>query len=126
MIEGELVEKNGDYTASFSVFSLPVPKEIAQNTSKELVLGIRPEHILVEDKKTPSGLRVKVEVIEPLGREDILVLSLDGVLLTANTRLMKHLNIGDEIWIRFAEDKLQLFDKKTTDRIEYRAEASTR
>lgn len=120
MFEGELAEKNGDYIANFGIFSLPISKKIAQSISKELTLGIRPEHILLEDKKTAKSMSAKVEVTEPLGREDILLLNVGGVMLTANTRLMKPLNVGDEIWVRFAEDKLQLFDRKTTDRIELR------
>jgi len=120
MFEGELAEKNGDYIANFGIFSLPISKKIAQSISKELTLGIRPEHILLEDKKTAKSMSAKVEVTEPLGREDILLLNVGGVMLTANTRLMKPLNVGDEIWVRFAEAKLQLFDRKTTGRIELR------
>lgn len=119
ILEGELVEKEGEHFANFSIYSLPVPEVVARGiTSKNLVLGIRPEHILVEEEKTPRTIAAKVEVVEPLGHESILLLNVSDVLLTANTRLMKPLKVGDRISISFAEDKLQLFEKESTNRID--------
>jgi multiple sugar transport system ATP-binding protein len=118
-IEGELVEKNRKYFGNFGICSLLIPQEAGGKiSSKELVLGIRPEHILVSEEKTPKSMPAKVEVTEPLGHEYILLLNVSGVLLTANTRLMKSLSIGDEIWISLVEDKLQLFEKQTMNRID--------
>jgi multiple sugar transport system ATP-binding protein len=123
-VEGELVKKEGEYLASFSVCSLAIPTDVAVNIpSKELVLGIRPEHILIEEEKTRRSTAAKVEVVEPLGHEAILLLNVKGVLLTANTRLMKPLKVGEEIWISFAEDKLLLFEKQSANRIELAPEA---
>ena len=116
-VEGELVEEDGDYLADFRICSVQLPKEIAQTlASKTLVLGIRPEHILV-DEKSPNSIAAKVEVTEPLGHESILLLNAKDVLLTANTRLMKPLNVGDEVWISFVENRLQLFEKQSARRI---------
>jgi hypothetical protein len=42
-----------------------------------------------------------------------------GVLLTANMRLLKPLNAGDEVWISFVEDKVQVFKKQSTTRIAF-------
>jgi multiple sugar transport system ATP-binding protein len=118
-VEGELVEKDGAYFASFSVCSLAVPADVAVNvSSKELILGIRPEHILVGEEKTAKSVAAKVEVVEPLGHEAILLLNVKGVLLTANTRLLKPLRVGEEISISFVEDKLLLFEKQSTNRID--------
>jgi multiple sugar transport system ATP-binding protein len=118
-VEGELVEKNGGYFASFSICSLAIPPDVAGNIhSKELVLGIRPEHILVDEEKTSKSVAAKVEVVEPLGHEAILLLNVKGVLLTANTRVMKPLKVGEEIWISLVEDKLLLFEKQSANRID--------
>lgn len=117
-VEGELAEEDGDYIADFRICSVKLPKEVAETlTSKTLVLGIRPEYILV-DEKSPHGIVAKVEVTEPLGRESILLLNAKGVLLTANTRLMKPLNVGDEVWISFVENRLQMFEKQSARRID--------
>jgi len=117
-VEGELAEEDGDYIADFRICSVKLPKEVAETlTSKTLVLGIRPEYILV-DEKSPHGIVAKVEVTEPLGRESILLLNAKGVLLTANTRLMKPLNVGDEVWISFVENRLQMFEKQSAHRID--------
>ncbi|MHA1832564.1 MAG: ABC transporter ATP-binding protein [Candidatus Baldrarchaeia archaeon] len=119
MIEGELVEKNGKYGGDFGFFFFPIPKEVGEKfPSNEIVLGVRPEHIFVEEKKTSNSISAKVEVIEPLGREYILLINVKGVLLTVNTRLKKPLNAGDDVWVKFNEEKLQFFDKKTTSRID--------
>jgi multiple sugar transport system ATP-binding protein len=119
-VEGELVEKDGEYFASFVVCSLPIPASVAVKvSSKELVLGIRPEHILVNEEKTAKSVAAKVEVVEPLGHEAILLLNVKGVLLTANTRLLKSLRVGEEISVSFVEDKLLLFEKHSTNRIDW-------
>jgi multiple sugar transport system ATP-binding protein len=119
IIEGVLVEKNRNYFGNFGICSVLIPHEVGEKiSSKELVLGIRPEHILVNEQKSAKSIPAKVEVTEPLGHESILLLNVSGVLLTANTRLMKTLNVGDEIWISFVEDKLQLFEKQTMNRMD--------
>lgn len=118
MIEGELREKNGRYGGDFGICFFPIPKRVAENfSSHKIVLGVRPEHIIVEENKMPKSISAKVEVIEPLGREYILLINVDGVLLTVNTRLRKPLKTGDNVWIKFNEDKLHFFDKKTTSRV---------
>jgi ABC-type sugar transport system ATPase subunit len=81
-------------------------------------LGIRPEHILVDEEKTAESVAAKVEVVEPLGHEAILLLNVKGVLLTANTRYLEPLRVGEEISISFVEDKLLLFEKQSTNRID--------
>lgn len=118
-IEGDLVEKDGDYFANFGIYSLRVLSEVAKTvSSKELVLGIRPEHILLDEEKTPRSIAAKVDVFEPLGHEAILLLDVDGVFLTSNTRLLRPLRVGERVWISFVEDKLQLFEKQSTKRID--------
>jgi len=124
-LEGELVEKNGSHFAVFSFCSLEIPTYVAAEiSSKELVLGIRPEHIVVDEEKTDKSLAARVEVVEPLGHEAILSLNVKGVLLTANTRLIKPLKVGREISVSFVEDKLLLFEKQSTKRVDLRGKAS--
>jgi len=123
-VEGELVEKDGGYFAVFSICSLEIPADVAAKPLKELVLGIRPEHIVVDEEKTAKSVSAEVEVVEPLGHEAILLLNVKGVLLTANTRFMKPLIVGGEIWISFVEDRLLLFEKQSTKRIDLRGKAS--
>ena len=89
---------------------------------KEVILGIRPEHIDISEKKT--NLMATVNAVEHLGNECIVY----GVLGKAgNDFTMKDegkniiiktvegvkVEVGDEIYLNVHEDKLHLFDKET-------------
>ena len=52
---------------------------IAQNaTSDQLLLGIRPEHITVHLTEVEESVPATVDIIEPLGSNDLLYFELDG------------------------------------------------
>ncbi|MEL7674073.1 MAG: TOBE domain-containing protein, partial [Chloroflexota bacterium] len=76
-----------------------------------VVMGIRPEDIAVD----PAGdVRGRVFVVEPLGRDDLLDVELDGatrvhVLADPQSKL----RAGDAVTLRLDADKIQLFDAET-------------
>lgn len=119
MIEGDVIEKDGKFFADFGVITYPLLSKVAKECStRKIVFGIRPEHILIERKKGPKLLPAKVEVIEPLGREFILSLDLNGLTFTVLMRRVEHLKSGDDVWIKFDEKKLHIFDGETQKRLE--------
>ena len=48
-----------------------------QSNSDEFLLGIRPEHIHVHEEPTDESIRAQVDIIEPLGSNDLLYFELE-------------------------------------------------
>lgn len=78
---------------------------------KEVVLGIRPENVIVNSEN--NSMDVKVEVKEHLGSETFLYLNLKDKTLIARVEPDLVVNIGDKINIVFDKEKIHLFDKET-------------
>ncbi len=87
---------------------------------KTITLGIRPDHIVISEKKTKATLDVVVSSIEKLGNETLLYCDLGNNVLTdesiskspiiikvgANVKY----EIGDKLHALFKNEFLQLFD----------------
>lgn len=90
---------------------------IAQYLDKEIIFGIRPEDL---HAKSTSGatveLRAKVEAVEPLGAETLVVVSLPGVAAEVVARMGRETTarVGDPIALHLDVSSARLFDKATT------------
>ncbi len=82
--------------------------------SREVILGIRPEHIEV---CLDSGLRGRVEVIEHLGNETVVYLRLDGETVVLRTKPELSPKPNETVGIKFQLEKIHLFDPETETRI---------
>ena len=90
--------------------------------SKEVILGIRPEHVSLSEKKT--NLMATVNAVEHLGNEcivygvlgkaeDEFTMKDEGKNIIIKTIEGVKVEVGDEIYLEIQEDKLHLFDKET-------------
>ena len=83
---------------------------------QDLVLGIRPEHLSVSPP-APKNLAVQVELVEALGSETFLTVSwVDepaAPLLQARIEPDRPVQMGEQIWLAIAPDRLHLFDPQT-------------
>ncbi|WP_237068021.1 ABC transporter ATP-binding protein [Microbulbifer guangxiensis] len=73
----------------------------------ELTLGIRPEHITIDDS---SALRARVRSVEQLGSISYLYCTLAGQSLCVQSHGQLLPRPGYEVGLTFAPDKLYLFD----------------
>ena len=89
---------------------------------KEVILGIRPEHIALSEKKT--DLMATVNAVEHLGNEcivygvlgkagDEFTMKDEGKNIIIKTVEGTPVEVGDEIYLTVNEEKLHLFDKET-------------
>jgi multiple sugar transport system ATP-binding protein len=81
-------------------------------------LGIRPEHLSLSVAAT-TNLPVQVDLVEALGNETYLAVSL-AELNTAVTTAMqlriapdRIVSIGEQLWLSLALDKIHFFDMET-------------
>ena len=96
---------NGAFHADAG-FSLPLETGITPESGRKAILGIRPEHITIDE----SGITARIVVIEPLGSETHLVLRIGDLVLTAVLRDRIAARPGDRLSIRPSGQACHLFD----------------
>lgn len=100
-----------------SLFRLTLPdlwqSFLPKYDGQTLILGIRPEHLSIA-VPAPKNLPVQVELVEALGNDTYLSVSLDQIsFLQVRTPPDQVVCIGDQIWLSIIADKIHLFDPKT-------------
>ncbi len=118
-----LSEKDGGIWATFNNTSVRLPDdkakrpEVREYVGKEVVMAIRPEAIrddeahLVQYKD--CKVTANVEVVEMLGSETLLYLTIDGVSAIARVSPRNTAAVGDVVPMAFEAPHIQLFDKDT-------------
>jgi multiple sugar transport system ATP-binding protein len=119
--EGRLVAADGFLCVQCRGFCLAIPPERARAyeryVNQEVILGIRPEHLYdrreVVEAPPGSTFQAIVDVVEPLGNETLVYLTVEGQHFIA--RLGPDLDLRRRQVLELVADthKLHLFDKKT-------------
>ena len=112
------VEREGDRLVA-DAFDYPVSDALAADIGDEtaLVLGIRPEAIeLVASAAGPHDFETEVDVVEPMGDENTVYLTLGDETertLVATTSGMRQLGRGQSVVARLPEEAIHVFDRRT-------------
>ncbi|ASJ15873.1 sugar ABC transporter ATP-binding protein [Thermococcus chitonophagus] len=105
--------------------SIPIPRQyrgiIEKTGVKEVYIGFRPHDAEVE-KGISQGIVGEVYSFEPLGREQIVTISINNSIVKVFAPEGEHFNFGEKVTIKVKEDLLVLFDKKTEKALEFLAE----
>ena len=128
-IDAKLVSRNGVLSIEFGFkdgtakYCVKLPDGKAKDDSikafidKDVILGIRPEHIHDDEmflSLAKDGIvDVDVEVTELMGAETFLYLNLEGTQITARVDPRTTAKVGDLLKIAFDLNKIHLFDKET-------------
>lgn len=100
----------GDFKYDISTVAEPISKSSAGN---ELILGIRPEDIVIRERATErDAIEGEVDIVEPVGNRIIVDLRVGRHYLKANTRRMT-LRAGQKVGILFDRNRIHIIDKKT-------------
>ncbi len=93
--------------------------ELSAYGGKELVLGLRPEHLHIANSQNGSEsiLRARLEVVEPVGNEMFLNLRLGSNELVARVPPQILPAHGADLALAFAPEKIHAFDPQTSRRI---------
>jgi multiple sugar transport system ATP-binding protein len=102
-------------------FSLPMHGDLAAQAAlvpdgKELILGVRPEHIRITSESEASALPAEVYVLEPHNNELVLDLKMGDLILKARAdkrELGFRPEVGQQVWMAFLQDAVHLFDTET-------------
>jgi multiple sugar transport system ATP-binding protein len=87
---------------------VPVPPVLEEAPERDLVLGVRPEHIRLTDS---SGLRGEVFGAEYLGTTHIVTLRTRRGMLRARLPADSPVRIGEQVGLCFLPSKLSLFEE---------------
>jgi multiple sugar transport system ATP-binding protein len=90
-------------------------------TGKEVLVGIRPEHLIasLESAPTANALAAKVDIVEQMGAEAYVHFTIDGTRVTARTPpdwLLRH---GEAHFLCPRVDKICLFDPESGNRLRH-------
>jgi multiple sugar transport system ATP-binding protein len=120
MLTGELRQTDGKATVAGTGFSVPLPDSLAgparQQNSQNVVLGIRPEHIMpakLYEGPAPNQMTANVEVVEHMGSELYVYLTNNGTTLTARFPAEADVQPSQNVAVVFDPDNLHLFDQSS-------------
>ena len=109
--------KEEAYVFDMGIFKYPVPEQLREKAKKwpsSLILGIRPQDVIVHAKAEGKGMiKGVLEIIEPLGDRQVLDLRVGDYLVKALVLPDFEVKLGDELLLEFPSDKIYVFDKKT-------------
>ncbi len=119
--EGDLIAKDGTLFFVTGDMSFPIPPMrydgLKPFVNRRLVMGMRPEDIIVGQGNKPSqyGLYVasSVEVIEPMGFETIVYFSAGIHDFVARFEAHSEFEVNQQVKLFFSMEKSLLFDKET-------------
>lgn len=132
-IDAKIVKHNGEFYVQFGSedtkhregvkFNIKLPESknpkniLEEYVDKEVILGIRPEHIHDEPKlleEFPDGIvDANVEVTELMGAETYIYMNVEGSYIMARVAPTTTAKMGMDIKVTFEPEKLYLFDKQT-------------
>jgi len=117
-IDCSLEVKNGETYLVHEDFQLPLPDDVAdivkeKAEGQEIVLGFRPEDLLVTLKREDDAIKAKVYALEPIGDALIVDLLIGESLVKARARADLKLKLESDVYLKIMLDKIHIFDKKS-------------
>ena len=91
---------------------LRLPKKKKRNLGKKVTVGIRPEHVVLDDEAHCS-FKGEVNVFELLGSNAIIYIDTNNGRIVMNTPHVQQHDHGEKIYLSVIEDKVHIFDPET-------------
>lgn len=110
-----LEQLNGNYFLKNKNLSIKISSQIAKliqsrTQDRKVVLGIRPEDIEINQKE---GEKAEIYMIESMGRQKLLTIKMEDLLVKILTDFKFNETIGEKIKYHFCLEKIHLFNNTT-------------
>jgi multiple sugar transport system ATP-binding protein len=79
----------------------------------KLILGVRPEAILLSRQKTEAGFQAEVLFLAHFGSMNIINMQVNDKIIKARTRPGERADAKERLWLSFDEQKALFFDRTT-------------
>lgn len=96
------------------IFSPPSDKEPPEGT---VILGIRPEDIIVSDKREDKSIEVTAVLVEPAGSFNWIDFRWKGIEIRGNSPLGTDIRQGGRAFMKISDATVLVFDEKTGKRL---------
>ncbi len=116
--------KRGNFFVSSTGETCPLPIKPTMPDGSEMIMGIRPEHLGIAEKKQ-KGLSAIVTVVEPTGSETMVFMRCGDEEVVAVFKERHHFEPGQKIHITPRTEFAHLFDPKSGLRIATEEEAAS-
>jgi multiple sugar transport system ATP-binding protein len=100
---------------------IPLPSNLANNKGS-LIVGVRPEKIVVSETKKKGWQEVITGIIQPTGANTILEVKANDTPLTLLQNGFITLPENSRLWIKFELDSLSFFDPETHENLRNKAD----
>ncbi len=111
-----------EFRAEGDAFSLGLPpawqRALGNAEGRPVILGIRPEDVRPAAEADRAGVRVHLDLVEPLGQELLVCARAGSHEVTARLAPRLRLAPGEDITLSFDPAALHFFDPETRDRID--------
>jgi multiple sugar transport system ATP-binding protein len=113
-LHGKVQREGGGYHVKIGEFTLTPPGELhptlAHYDGKPIYVGIRAETMETLRQPAPDALPVTVDVVEPLGSQNLLTTRIGSDILKISTHPDFSVRVGEEIHLRFPSQKVRYMD----------------
>lgn len=121
LLETKVIEENGRLSVDGGSFRLSIPENLQgryrARVNDEVIFGIRPEHIndrsLAADFPGRDELKAMVDVIEPVGSEVILIVTVGDRQIISKADTHTRASLHQPIELSVDMNNMHLFDKET-------------
>ena len=113
LTDGEIIAQDGKPVFKNGHMELPVPELYKGKVSGNVTLGIRPEHVVVEEKS--GQVPDTIDLVEPMGKETLLYFEAGEerpFIVIVEGLADDELQSGQDVKLTFPEDKVFFFDKE--------------
>jgi multiple sugar transport system ATP-binding protein len=116
-IEGQVQRQDGKVIVKVDDLAIkPLPE--LENALKSydgdtIMVGIRAENMEPLSEPTDNALQVTVDVLEPLGSQNLLTITIGNTTIKVATHPDFPAQSGKDIWIRFPSEKVRWMDLNT-------------
>lgn len=115
-MEVTYVKENSKVLLKGECFHIQLPKSIEQKYIKKqsgdkVILGIRPENIMLKDEGE-NAIKGEIYVVEPLGRDKLVNVMIGSKMIKIIAPQNFKGNTGDKVFVQLDLDKIHLFDSE--------------
>jgi multiple sugar transport system ATP-binding protein len=107
LLDGEVAGKN---KVDLGMFKIEVD---TFKSNGKVVVGIRPEDIVILDQAEPGSVEFSAYSVLPSGADSTIVARLGETELTIRVMGISKIKMDEKIWLKFAPKTLNLYDKES-------------